>query len=364
MDLTADTAALADATAEATRLLAPRYTEPVLAGLLLHATADGLTLAGNDRERAVSLSCAAIAHTEGTVLVPAKPLAETLRALEDPAVRLVVEGSQLAVRVPGARFALPLLDRDLHPGAGAPATDPVAEVDAIALATALRTVAGTAAKDDSLPMFTGVRMHGDGTLLRLVGSDRYRMATASLPMRGTAPFDVLVPAGLLGELAKLAGGTVRLHTAPNRFGASWGSVHVSTAVLDGGFLSPDAIQTSTVDTTLRIDAGALAAAVRRIGLYTDAGGVLELAVADGEIRLSGANQRSGEATEHVKADVSGGRTSPSFQVRYLLDALRPFTGQEVSLGIQPGMRATIVSAVDPGDVNITYYVMPMRAPGR
>jgi len=168
MDVTATTANLADAASEATRLLAPRYTDPVLAGLLLHGTADGLLLAGNDRERWVSLSCAASVHTDGCVLVPAKPLAETLRALDSSTVRLTVEGSRLALRVPGARFALPLLDRDLHPGTGTPVPAVVAEVDGALLAAALRTVAGTAARDDTLPMFTGVRMYGHGSSLRLI----------------------------------------------------------------------------------------------------------------------------------------------------------------------------------------------------
>jgi len=190
------------------------------------------------------------------------------------------------------------------------------------------------------------------------------MAAVSLPMSGTAPFDALVPASLLAELAKLVGGPVRLHAEANRFGASWGSVHVGTAVLDGGFLSTDAIQKSTVDTTVRVQADSLAAAVRRTGLYIDSGGVLDMAVDDAEIRLSGSNQRSGEAWESVKATVSGGRTSPSFQVRYLADALRPFAGREVLLGIQPGMRATVITDADTGPVDVTYYVMPTLSPGR
>src|SRR3954470_25033308 len=104
MDVTATTADLATAAAEAVRLLPGRLLDPVLAGLLLSVDGDEVVLAGSDRERAVRVSCAGAGHSAGRVLVPAKPLAETLRALDVPMVRLAVEGARLAVRTPNARF--------------------------------------------------------------------------------------------------------------------------------------------------------------------------------------------------------------------------------------------------------------------
>ncbi|RSN21667.1 DNA polymerase III subunit beta [Amycolatopsis sp. WAC 04169] len=353
MDLTAATRPLSSAVSAAARLL------PARSGLLLRAGKDGLTVGGNDSERAVRLTAEAMVHTDGEVLVPAGPLAETLRMLEDDLVRLVVEGSRLAVRVEGGRYALPLLSRELN----LPDMPPkVSEVDGHALVTALRTVAGTAAKDDALPMFTGVRVQSFSRELRLTASDRYRMAVATLPLRSEGePIDALVPAGLLAETAKQARGPVGLHGDGTRFGLSWAGVAVTTAVLDAGFLSEKLIESSTVDTTVEVAADALAAAVRRVGVYADDRRVLTLEVGDAHLRLASAKRDTGEAEETLKAQVSGGRTSPSFQARYLLDALQGFAGERVRLDIQPGMRACVIRAVEPGDVELTYYVMPMLA---
>lgn len=353
MDLTAATRSLSSAVSAAARLLSAR------SGLLLRAGKDGLTVGGSDSERAVLLTSDAMVHTDGEVLVPAGPLAETLRMLDDDLVRLVVEGSRLAVRVEGGRYALPLLSRELN----LPDMPPkVSEVDGHALSAALRTVAGTAAKDDALPMFTGVRVQSFSRELRLTASDRYRMAVATLPLRSEGePIDALVPAGLLAETAKQARGTVGLHGDKTRFGLSWAGVTVTTAVLDAGFLSEKLIESSTVDTTVEVAADALAAAVRRVGVYADDRRVLTLEVGDSHLRLAGSKQDTGEAEETLKAEVSGGRTSPSFQARYLLDALQGFAGERVRLEIQPGMRACVIRAVEPGDVELTYYVMPMLA---
>ena len=363
MDLTVTTTELARVAGDAVRLVPGRLTDPVLSGLLITADAGGVVLAASDRERAVRLHCPAVVHTDGRVLVPSRPLAETLRALTEPTVRLVVEGSRLAVRVPGARFALPLLDAEVHPGVPEPPRR-LAEVDAAPFAEALTTVAATASRDDALPLYTGVRIRADGDRLVLLATDRFRMAVASLPCRPTGALDALVPANLLAELAKLlpGTGTLSLHADSDRLGIAWGPAVVTSAVLDGSFIHESKVSTSDVDTRLELDADALAAAVRRVGLYTDPRGALLLEVGDAEVRLRGADQQSGEAEESVKATVDGGRTGQAFQARYLTDALRPFLGGPVRLAVQPGMRATVLTAPDPKEVDLRYIVMPMLPP--
>jgi DNA polymerase III subunit beta len=362
-DLTVTTGELAGAAAALVRLVPGRLIDPVLSGLLLTASGAEVSLAATDRERAARIERPAQVHTGGRVLVPAKPLADTLRALEQEQVRLVVEGTKLAIRAPGARFALPLLDADVHPGV-ASAPPAAGTADGEQLATALATVTAAASRDDALPMFTGVRVRSEAERLVLLATDRYQMAHATLPWQPAGPaIDALVPASLLSEIAKqAAAGRVALHADRDRFGLTWHHTSVTTAVLDGSFLHESKISLSNVDTRVELDADALAGAVRRVGLYTDARGVLLLEVGDGEIRLRGADQQAGEAEEAVKATVDGGRTPQAYQSRFLTDALRPFAGGRVRLEIQPGMRATVFSAPEPTEPTIRYVVMPMLPP--
>ena len=362
MDVTATTADLAGAASALVKLVPGKLIDPVRAGLLLTATPEGVSLAANDRERAARVHRDALVHTEGRVLVPAKPLADTLRALEQEHVRLVVEGSKLAIRAPGARYALPLLDADLHPGVG-DAPSAAGAVDGAMFASALATTVLAASRDDALPMFTGVRVRSEDDRLIMVATDRYQMALASLPWRGQGKVDALVPASLLSELARqLPAGEVTVYAERDRFGLGWQGALATTAVLDGSFLHESKIHLSDVDTTVALDADALAGAVRRVGLYTDARGVLLVEVGEGEIRLRGADAKAGEAEESVKATVDGGRTGQAYQSRFLTDALRCFAGQQVRVEIQPGMRATVFSAVEPTAPTVRYVVMPMLPP--
>ncbi|HEX5120327.1 MAG TPA: DNA polymerase III subunit beta [Pseudonocardiaceae bacterium] len=362
MDLTSRTSTLAGAAADVARLSPAHAFDPVLSGVLVSADADGVVLAATDRERSVRLRRAAVVHDGGTVLVPGRPLAETLRALDVPDVRLTVEGSRLVVRTPRARFALPVLDVDLHPGVA----DPPALAGRAAggpLLRGLAVVAGAASRDDALPLFSGVHVRSTGDVLRLVATDRYRLAVAELPWRPAgAPVDVLIPGALATEVARQAAGAdeVALHVDVDRAVLAWAGAEVGTALLASPFPDEHRYLDLAGDATVTVSADDLLGAVRRVGLFADGRGAVGLDVGDGEVRVRAGGADLGEADESVKATVTGGLTQ-TFRVRYLIDALRVFAGREVRLAIRSGLRATRLTAVepDPAGPALTYVVMPI-----
>ncbi|HWC79728.1 MAG TPA: DNA polymerase III subunit beta [Pseudonocardiaceae bacterium] len=362
MDCTAGTAALGSVVTDIGRLLPGRLLDPVLGGVLIQARADGLVLAGTDRERAVRLPASATVHTEGTVLVPARPLAETLRALDAPLVRLVVEGSRLAIRTDRARFALPLLDVDLHPGVAEP-PPLIGDAAAADLLPALAAVSGAASKDDALPLFTGVHLRSIGPSLRLVATDRYRLAIAELsysPAEGAGEYDVLVPANLAAELVRQAAGAQRiaLHADADRVVFAWAQAQIGSALLAAPFPAEDRYLGDECDATAEVSAEALAAAVRRAGLYADGRGSIVVELGEGELRVRGESPDVGEAEESVKAETTG-RLTQTYRARYLLDALRAFGSREIRVALKQGLKSTVFTPVGEAGLRLRYVVMPI-----
>ena len=358
MDLTAATADLAAAVTDAAKLLPARAHDPVLSGVLITADTDGITVAGANTERTVVLKKPAHAHTDGMALVPGRPLADTLRALDVPEVRLAVEGARLAIRTPRARFALPLLDTDRHPGIPTPPA--TAGHVGTAFTRALQSVAGAASKDDALPLFTGVRIRSHGTTLRLIATDRYRLAVAELAWRPATDLDILIPATFATEIARPAAGVpeLTLHADTNRAAVTWPDAAISTALLATPFPDENRYLGTTGDAQLETDADALLGAVRRVGLYADGRGAIELDLTDGEVRVRSNDTDRGEADESIKATVHG-HVTQTYRAGYLVDALRTFANRRVTIDIKTGMRSTVLRPTEPDDVDIHYVVMPI-----
>jgi DNA polymerase-3 subunit beta len=74
------------------------------------------------------------------------------------------------------------------------------------LATAIGQVAPAASRDDTLPVITGVNVEIDEDSIRLVATDRYRLAIRELgwnPAHPGSSGTLLVPAKTLSDAARM-----------------------------------------------------------------------------------------------------------------------------------------------------------------
>ena len=261
-----------------------------------------------------------------------------------------------------AGLALPLLDLHDHPGI--PELPPrQGSIDADRLKV-IAAVAGAASKDDALPIFTGIRIQSDPHKLHVMATDRYRMAYATFPWEQEGQLDLLVPAKPLVEAARQAHGPVALHANADRIGLAWADNSISTALLAAPFPDDRArrLLEAVIDSTVLVDADALARAVRRATPYGGPRQAVTLQVEDSELRVKGSDPQQGESEEFVKATVEGDHLTKTFQARYLAEALKAFSGRRIELKIQDGLRSTVLTST-PGEdgVELTYLVVPMRS---
>jgi len=354
LDVTASTGPLAKAAARLCRLL------PARAGVLLRGDRAALRLAASDGELSAWFEVPAGVAGAGEVVVARRGLAETLAGLDAPEVRLAVEGSRLAVRVPGARFALPTMGGSVPPPTRVP--EPAGEVDGAALRAAAVTVAGAASREPALPIFTGVRVRSAGDRLALLATDRYQLASASVPWRAVGAVDLLVPAPVLAEAARQAGRaeTVVVRADADLFGLTWPGGGVVSATLGGAYpdVHLDRLLEVRPECVVEADADALAGAVERAARYGGEHGRVTVQVGDGALVIRASDPLAGEAEETVKAAVQGDHVTRCYQARLVLDALRPFGGHGVVLRIQPDLRATEFTG--PAAEELRYLVVPMR----
>ncbi|HEX5597324.1 MAG TPA: DNA polymerase III subunit beta [Micromonosporaceae bacterium] len=366
LDVTARTAPLAEAAARMARLLPARSLQPMLAGVLLRADGDSLLLTAAEGEQSVQVRVPVTVHTAGEVVVSRRGLAETLAALDAYEVRLAAEGPRLALRTPGARFALSQLEVTSYPR---PAHPPprVGAISGPALRAAAVPVAAAASREAALPIFTGVRMRSRGDRLSLLATDRFRMAAATAtwqPADDGVTMDALVPAALLAEVAKQAGtaDTVTLHADADRFGLGWSGGHILTTSLAMPFPDRQIDQLLEVraECAVELEADPLIAALQRALPYSGPHGRVTVHVRDGVLVVQGHDPMTGESEEAVKAASHGNHLTRCYQARFLLDALRPFAGRSALIEVQEGLRATVITTERDDGIDLKCLVVPMR----
>ena len=332
--------ALADAVAWVARSLPNRPTAPILAGLLMNASGDEVTLSSFDSTTSAQVTMPAEVTDEGTVLVSGRLLNEIARSLPNKPVEMVADHTQVELTCGSALFSLQTLPVDEYPTLPEMPTR-TGLVDASVFAKSVSQVVIAAGRDELLNVFTGVRVEINGDRLSLLATDRYRMALKELTWQPSSPDiegAVLVPGRVLADTAKsLTSGktvTVSLSTTESEGeglvgftgeGAK-GRREATTRLLNQAFPKVRHLMDVVGTVTVRVPTADLLAAVKRVSLVAERNTPLRMLIDDDHIALEAATGDQAHASEAIEAqiDVVGEEKSieaAGFNPHYLLDAL-------------------------------------------
>ena len=375
--------ALSEAISSAGRAVASRSGAlPILSGLLVRTGKDQIDLAGSDLELTIRVSAPAECDDEGAAVLPARLFGDIVRSLEPGAVSVDVGEDEARIKSGRSEFSLRVLAAEDFPRLPEVAGSGV-RMDAAALAEALRQVIPAASRDDARPILTGVLLVAEGSGLRLVATDSYRLGVRDLPgesvlaahLSGAAAEGrhVLVPAKALGELQRLLGsGSAPGSAAPgteNQVELSFsdrdacfdtGRARVSTRLIEGQFPNYQQLIPSGYPNRLVVPREAFIEAVKRVRLIgrDRDNAPIRLMMSAAGLELQTIVHDVGQATETLDAKYEGTETTIAFNPEFLLDGLGAISAEEVSVETLDTSKPAIVRSAEGGD--FLYLLMPVR----
>ena len=372
---------LAEAVAWTARSLPSRPSVPVLAGLLVEASSDGLSLSGFDYETSTEATVPADVSDEGRVLVSGRLLADICRSLPNKTVEVALDGSKVSVLCGTARFSLQTMPVEDYPKLPTmPSATGTVSADVFSQAVAQAVAA--AGRDDMLTLLTGVRMEIDGESVSLMATDRFRASLRDISWfpssDGSGTLQALVPARVLADTAKsLAPGTdvtVALASSGSSDGligfeaaAGSGSRRTTTRLLEGEFPRVRQLFAAEAATAAWIDTASFVESVKRVSLVAERNTPIRLSFTDGQVVLEAGSGDEAQATESVPAHVEGPDISIGFNPSYLLDGLSAIAHSHVHIAMtQPARPAAFTGLDGPDnspDLSFRYLLMPLRMQG-
>ena len=377
----------ADAVAWVARSLPSRPTVPVLAGVLLTGSDDGLTISSFDYEVSAEVQIPAEIAAPGTVLVSGRLLSEITRALPNKPVDLSVEGTRVSLTCGSARFSLPTMAVEDYPALPELPAE-TGSVPADLFAEAIGQVAVAAGWDDTLPMLTGIRVEISGDRMVLAATDRFRLAVRELTWTTKTPdveAAVLVPAKTLAEAAKtgLDGSEVQLALGAGPSVGQDGLLGIrsegkrsTTRLLDAEFPKFRQLLPTEHTAMATIGVGELTEAIKRVALVADRGAQVRMEFADDVLHLSAGADDVGRAEEDLPVSFSGEPLTIAFNPGYLTDGLGALHSERVTFGFTTPSKPAVLRPATEADAALNgngpfpaaetdyvYLLMPVRLPG-
>lgn len=356
-------------------------TSMALGGVRIESAGNRLMVVGTDLDLTVHVSTEAIGLSDGVCVAPSKLLTDIVRSLEPGAVTIESTQDKIDIAAARSRFSLRTFPADDFPTLPEPPA-PTTLLPANSLVTALRQVVRAASNDDARPLLTGVLMAAEGSGIRLVATDSYRLALRDIEGKNEAleTTQILVPARALAELQRLsalgadgqagkagangdgdgsAGPTVGLSIGEHDVTFTAGDVQVSTRLLDGSY--PDYRQLIPAEYPNRLHVGkdSLLDALRRVRLLVrDNTTPVRLSMRQGGVDLTVVSQEVGDASETVDADFEGTDLTIAFNPTYLIDGVDAVMGDEVLLETIDATKPATVKGAEESEFR--YLLMPVR----
>lgn len=371
------------------RSIPSKPTQPILRGLRIEATSDGLELSGFDREVSTQVHISADVDEPGILLIPGELTNKIVNSLPNKPIRVDYDGTKALLKTGNSRFELPAMTLEDYPPLPS-VPDTTGTIDPHLFAEAISQVATAAGRDDTLPMLTGIHLEIHNDNLLFAATDRFRLAVRSLswnPSAAELDAKLLIPAKTLSEAAKaldqhsmdpveIALGRGEDIGTEGLLGISTDTRHTTTRLLDAEFPKFRPLLPTSHTAVASIDIAPLQEAIRRMSLVADRNAQIRLEFSSNEVTLSAGGADVGTATETLSCAFAGEPLTIAFNSDYLKDGLSAINTQRVIFGFTLPTRPAILipdhdnlpEADEEGnfstpDTEFTYLLMPVRLPG-
>lgn len=350
------------------RAVSTRAPMPVLAGILVQTTPQGLTLTATDQEIGVQVTVPATVAAEGALVLPSR-LGEIVRKIPfgDIAVESDEANHTATITWERSRFVINGFAAAEFPPLPESPQDDSFTVTKGELRRLIRQTGFAVSHDDSRPVFTGVLVVLEGSSIRLVATDGFRLALAEgevLGRNGEAGREVIIPGRALAEVARVLGEegdeTVRIALADKRIFFDTARERVVCRLIDGQFPPyKQVIPKQFVTKVTCATQGLLDACERASLIAREPGQAVRLEINGSSAVVSASAPDVGNVREEIPIESQGDSLEIAFNPRYLIEGLRNIDTDKVNYEFTGPLSPSCMRPVE-NEHTFTCIVLPMR----
>jgi DNA polymerase-3 subunit beta len=355
-----------------------------LQSILLTAQDNQITFAATDMEIGIRCFQKAEIEEEGTILLPAKLLFEIIRRLPDDIIECESNGRNFTLRYGDADFTLNGYDPEEYPEIGGFAATTTMTLPGQILKKIIQQVQFACKIDEeSGDVFSGILMETQDETLTLAATDTHRLAvntgTFSTTERGQMGGKVvdlisktkqswIIPNKSMLELSRLLKNddevTIEGHRESARLNFKFNDIELITRLINGQYPNYKQVIPTAAGAKILFDRLTLLEAVERAGLLSrDAylrTSVVRFQIEEGQIVINQAAEM-GKIFERIPVEFTGTGMTISFNLRYIIDALKNIETEKVSLELSSPYAPCVFRPVESED-DETYInlILPLR----
>lgn len=359
------------------KAISNRTTVQLLSGIKIDVQRSGIILTASDTEISIQSFITLDAEDEeklsieqeGSIVLPAKFLVEMIRKLPSDKIEIeVTQDFNTWIRAGTSELQIAGMDPEEYPILPVLPEDQSFSMQSSDLKTMIRQTVFAISTSESTPILTGILWTLQNSTLKLVATDRHRLASRQIDLQTDVAFKNIVISGKsLNELSKIMGDQnemIDIIVADNQVLFKMGNLHFYTGILNGTYPDTTKVIPQTFKTELTLSTKLFMDAIDRAHLLSreDRTNIVYLeTMDDGHVEISSSLSTLGKITEQCEVDeLTGESIKISFNSKYMLDALKSIEPEDEVLHIGfNGMISPII--IKPKNRQDTLYlILPYR----
>lgn len=367
---------LVESVQDVMKAVASRTTIPILTGIKITATEEGVTLTGSDSDISIESFIPReeegneiVEVTEpGAIVLQAKYLGEIVKKLPTEYVDFEVQNRfQVIIRSGMSEFNLIGQDADEYPLLPQIEEDHVFKIPADLLKNVIRQTVFAVSTTETRPILTGVNWKIVDNELVCVATDSHRLALRKARIEGDAnqTYNIVIPGKSLNELYKTLDDTsdpVEIVITENQILFKAKNWLFFSRLLEGNYpdtsrLIPNDSKTTVViktkDFLQSIDRASLLAREHRNNV------VRCTTIDDHTLEITSISPEIGKVVEELPCEsIEGEDLKIAFSAKYVMEALKALEGTDIKINFTGAMRPFIIRPI--GDDSILQLILPVR----
>jgi len=367
MQLTCETAELNKAVQSIMPAVASKPSTPIFAGMHLIASEGVLRLESTDMSISMKNEVKADVTEEGDIVINASRFNDMVRSMNGETVSIKKAKGENNVRLQSGKADYKVLIMNSDDFPPFPAFDPnrTFSLEDEKVKELIKKTAFACSTDAARPIFTGVLCEVKDGRITFVGTNTHRLSICGMPVEGVEDTSIIIPAGILKEIAKNLNSKVpqevKFSLLNNQLMVTVGSLTIISRLIEGSFPDFRKVIPASFNTKTVIKKEDLAGAVGRMSLCSGNESdysIIKLSIGEKEIKVMSSSPDVGTGEEKIPCATEGGTLNVAFNATYIMDVMKCIESEDVVMRLNNSLGPVSIQASD--DEDYIYIVTPVR----
>ncbi len=346
-----------------TKAITGKTTMPVLEGIYIKATKEGLTLIGSDIDVSIETKVEADVIQEGSIVIDSRIFSEIIRKLPNSEVKIEIsENDLIQITCEKSVFNLVFMNSSDYPSLPSINEDISVEVPQNLLKNMIKGTSFAIAQDETRPILQGILFEVKNRELNLVALDGYRLAVRNELLDVDNNIEVVIPGKTLNEVSKILednNDIVKITFTNNHILFNINNTKIISRLLDGKFVNYISLLPQEYKLLVNVKKQELQQGIERASLMAKDGNsnLIRLDVQE-DILVITSNSQLGKVREEVNINLQGEGVQIAFNSRYLLDVLKNMEDDDVVIEMTSSVSPCVIKGRNSNSSK--YLVLPVR----